>query len=64
MVFHGERVGRTVGKSSGQDTEVSRTLILFGRCLREYVWRRTGRFGKPEGAAGDPVTSPPGSLRG
>lgn len=49
---------KTVGKSSGQDTEISRTLTtLLGRCLRERVWRRAGRSGKLEGVVGAVVTS-------
>ena len=38
---------KTAGKSSGQDTEISRTcMILFERSLHEQVWRRAGGFDK------------------
>ena len=54
---------KTVGKSSGQETEISRTLMtLFGRCLKDRVWRRAGGFGEHEGVLGAVVVKSPGSV--
>lgn len=64
MVFHRATVTKTVGKSSGQDTEISWTLMTqFGRCLREQVWRTAGGFGKHEGVSEVAVTSSQDPVR-